>query len=84
MGDYPLGLDNKEQPGGRVRFLEDADDDGRYDWSTLFLNGLLFPMGVIYYANGDFAPQRVRVSQAATDGNVHGQKVSQSLSEGHA
>ncbi|MCP3690733.1 MAG: dehydrogenase, partial [Planctomycetaceae bacterium] len=38
MADYPLGLDGKGQHGGRVRWLEDRDNDGRYDHSTVFLN----------------------------------------------
>src|SRR6185436_10639833 len=33
MGDYPLGLDGKGSPGGRVRVLEDTDGDGVYDKS---------------------------------------------------
>ena len=31
MADYPLGIDGKGKPGGRVRFLEDTAGDGRYD-----------------------------------------------------
>lgn len=30
MADYPLGMDGKGKPGGRVRILEDVDQDGRY------------------------------------------------------
>jgi len=52
MADYPLGLDNNGQPGGRVRFLEDTDNDGRYDRSTLFLKGLRFPNGVMPWRRG--------------------------------
>src|SRR5215208_2890937 len=33
MGDYPLGIDGKGAPGGRVKILEDTDGDGRYDKS---------------------------------------------------
>src|SRR6516162_6944209 len=50
--DCPLGLDNKGKPGGRVVCLEDADGDGRYDKSTIFLDGLLFPTGVITWGKG--------------------------------
>ncbi|MDP6557274.1 MAG: HEAT repeat domain-containing protein [Pirellulaceae bacterium] len=49
MGDYPLGSD---QNGGRIRYLEDTDDDGRYDVSTVFLQGLAFPTGVMPWRNG--------------------------------
>jgi putative membrane-bound dehydrogenase-like protein len=50
MADYPSGIDGK--PGGRVRFLEDRDGDGRYESSTLFLDGLNFPAGVMSWQNG--------------------------------
>ncbi|HEX4132781.1 MAG TPA: PVC-type heme-binding CxxCH protein [Pirellulales bacterium] len=52
MADYPLGLDGKGQPGGRVRWLDDTDGDGRYDRSTVFLDGLNFPNGVMPWRNG--------------------------------
>ena len=35
MVDYPLGLDGKGKPGGRVRVLEDKDGDGRYESAVL-------------------------------------------------
>lgn len=50
MADYPLGIDG--QPGGRVRYLEDTDNDGRYDRSVLFLTGLNFPTGVLAWGKG--------------------------------
>ena len=52
MADYPYGMDGKGQPGGRVRFLEDTDQDGRYDRSTVFLDNLSFPNGVMAWRNG--------------------------------
>ncbi len=52
MADYPLGLDNQGKPGGRVRFLEDVDGDGRYDRSTLFLDKIPFPTGVMPWRKG--------------------------------
>ena len=52
MADYPLGLDGKGQHGGRVRWLEDRDKDGRYDHSTVFLDGLSFPNGVMPWGDG--------------------------------
>ena len=52
MADYPLGIDGKGTPGGRIRFLEDTDEDGRYDKSTLFLDGVPFPNGVIAWKKG--------------------------------
>src|SRR2546430_5033590 len=52
MGDYPSGIDGNGKPGGRVRFLEDTDGDGRYDKSTVFLDGLNFPNGIIPWRKG--------------------------------
>ncbi|MEZ6090791.1 MAG: HEAT repeat domain-containing protein [Pirellulaceae bacterium] len=52
MADYPLGLDDKGKPGGRVRFLEDLDGDGRYDRSTLFAEGLPFPSDIMVWRDG--------------------------------
>ena len=52
MADYPLGLDDHGQPGGRVRFLEDTDGDGKYDRSTLYLDGLSYPTGVMAWRDG--------------------------------
>lgn len=47
MADYPLGLDDKGKPGGRIRFLEDTDHDGTYDKSTVFVDQIPFPTGVL-------------------------------------
>jgi putative membrane-bound dehydrogenase-like protein len=52
MGDYPLGADGKGKPGGRVKYLEDTDGDGRYDKATVFLDGLSFPTSVLPWRKG--------------------------------
>ncbi|WP_075088495.1 PVC-type heme-binding CxxCH protein [Verrucomicrobium spinosum] len=52
MADYPLGMDGKGQPGGRVRILEDTDGDLRYDKATLFADGLRFPTGILTWRDG--------------------------------
>jgi putative membrane-bound dehydrogenase-like protein len=52
MRDYPTGLDGRGQAGGAVRFLEDTDGDGRYDKSTLFLDGLNYPTGIAPWRKG--------------------------------
>ena len=52
MADYPLGMDDKGKPGGRVRFLEDPDGDGRYERSTLFLDEIPFPTSVLPWGKG--------------------------------
>jgi len=52
MGDYPLGIGPEGKPGGRIRYLEDLDGDGRYDKSTVFLDGLRYPTEVKAWCNG--------------------------------
>ena len=52
MADYPLGMDDRGKPGGRVRYLEDTDGDGKYDSSTLFLDNIPYPTGVMAWRDG--------------------------------
>ncbi|MBN00839.1 MAG: dehydrogenase [Planctomycetaceae bacterium] len=52
MADYPDGIEGKENGGGRVRYLEDTNGDGRYDKSTVFLDELPFPTGVMPWRDG--------------------------------
>ncbi len=52
MADYPMGIDNKGKYGGRIRLVTDSDGDGRYDKSTVFLDGLSFPAGVMPWRKG--------------------------------
>jgi putative membrane-bound dehydrogenase-like protein len=52
MGDYPVGVDGNGKTGGIVRFLEDTNDDGRHDKSTVFLSELNFPTGVMPWRKG--------------------------------
>src|SRR3954465_11241147 len=37
MNDYPTGVDGNWKPGGRVKFLEDRNGDGRYETATVFM-----------------------------------------------
>ncbi len=58
MGDYPLGTDGKGKFGGRVKFLEKASggreppEDRPYNKSTVFLDGLGYPTGVMPWGKG--------------------------------
>lgn len=54
MADYPVGADGNPAPpnGSRIRFLQDSDDDGAYDKSTLFMNGVSFPNGILPWRKG--------------------------------
>ena len=60
MADYPLGMDGRGKPGGRVRVLEDTDADGRYDRQTLFADGLSFPTGLLTWRDGVLAKAPAR------------------------
>lgn len=52
MGDYPLGLDGKNKPGGRIKYFEKSKPDGPYDKMTLFLDNLGYPTGVFPFGDG--------------------------------
>lgn len=52
MRDYPNGMDGRGEPGGRVKMLEDTDQDGKYDRATVFLDKLPFPTGVKVWRDG--------------------------------
>jgi putative membrane-bound dehydrogenase-like protein len=73
MADYPLGMDGKGQPGGRVRILEDTDGDLRYDKATLFAEGLRFPTGILTWRDGCLitaAPEVLFLRDENGDGKV--------------
>ena len=46
---YPLEVEGKL---GRVKLLQDTDDDGRPDHSTVFADGLTMPTGVMRWKKG--------------------------------
>jgi putative membrane-bound dehydrogenase-like protein len=78
MADYPLGLDNAGKPGGRIRVLTDTDDDGRYDTSTLFADGLSFPNGLLTWRDGVIvtaAPNILFLRDTNADGKADEQSV---------
>ncbi len=52
MGDYPLGVDGKGAPGGRLRVLTDTNGDGRYDEAVTFLDKLSCPEGMHCWRDG--------------------------------
>ncbi len=78
MGDYPVGIDGHGKPGGIVRFLEDTDCDGRYDKSTVFLDGLNFPTGIMPWRKGvivSAAPDILYAEETNGDGKADIRKV---------
>ncbi len=52
MHDYPTGLNENWEPGGRIKVLSDDDGDGRYDRATVFIEDLPFPTGVLPWRKG--------------------------------
>jgi putative membrane-bound dehydrogenase-like protein len=73
MRDFPMGLDGKWKAGGRVKFLEDADGDGKYDKATLFLDDLPFPTGVMAWNKGVLvcaAPDIIYAEDTDRDGRA--------------
>jgi putative membrane-bound dehydrogenase-like protein len=52
MRDYPLGLDGKGRPGGRIKVLEDTHGNGKYDKATIFLDNIGFPTGIMVWGKG--------------------------------
>lgn len=53
MRGYPNGgVGTGPEKRGRIRCLIDTDGDGRYDRSTIFAEGLRFPMGIAPYRDG--------------------------------
>jgi putative membrane-bound dehydrogenase-like protein len=52
MADYPLGIDNRGKPGGRIRILEDTHGNGVYDKSTVFLEPVPFPTSIMPWRKG--------------------------------
>jgi putative membrane-bound dehydrogenase-like protein len=68
MGDYPFAED---RPDGRVRELIDADGDGRFESSRVFLDGLAWPTGLAPYRGGWFvvaAPDLIYARDQDGDG----------------
>lgn len=73
MADYPVGMDGAGKPGGRVRVLEDRDEAGRYETSTLFADGLNFPNGIITWRDGAIvtaAPEVIFLRDTDGDGRM--------------
>lgn len=84
MRDYPNGPPDGGKPLGRIKVLEDVDDDGVYDKATVFAEDLLFANGVIPWRDGAIvtkAPAIVYLRD--TDGDGKADK-SETLYEGFA
>jgi putative membrane-bound dehydrogenase-like protein len=73
MPGYPLDT----RPTGRVKLLEDADRDGRYEKVTVFADGLVLPTGVMRWKRGALvtaAPDVWYFEDADDDGRAESKK----------
>ncbi len=52
MSDYPAGERGGFEPGGRVKVLEDPDQDGVFDHARVVATGLPFPTGIMAWKDG--------------------------------
>ncbi len=52
MTDYGQAVDGVFVQAGKVRYLEDTDQDGQYDRATIFVDGLRFPTDVKVWREG--------------------------------
>jgi putative membrane-bound dehydrogenase-like protein len=78
MRDYPLGLDGKGKPGGRVNILHDDNGDGRMDRVVPFLTDLAFPSSVLPFGKGALiaaAPELFYAEDTDGDGRADVRRV---------
>ena len=52
MRDYPLGMDGKGKPGGRIKVLTDSHGDWHYDTATIFAEDIPYPTGIFPWRDG--------------------------------
>jgi putative membrane-bound dehydrogenase-like protein len=87
MRDYPNGIDNRGKPGGRIKTLFDSDDDGQFDRSTIFLDDLPYPTGVMVWRKGILisgAPDLLYAEDRDGDGRAdHLEKLYSGFGEGN-
>jgi putative membrane-bound dehydrogenase-like protein len=75
MADYPYGMDGKGKAGGRIKYLESSKGDGHYDKSTLFLDGIKMPNGIIAWRKGVIVTAATEIFYAEdTDGDGRADK----------
>ena len=70
MRDYPLGMNGKGEPGGRIRVLTDKDGDGRYETAVTFMDKMRYVTGVLPWKDGAWISAAPHVTFARdTDGD---------------
>ncbi len=77
MSDYPTG-DAEGKPSGVVKFLEDTDQDGKFDKATVFLEKIDYPTGAIPWKKGVLISSATKIIYAEDqngDGHADTQEV---------
>jgi putative membrane-bound dehydrogenase-like protein len=54
MVDFPFPEKAAGKPNGQVRFLQDNDGDGKFDTSSIFVDGLPSPSSIVCWKGGIF------------------------------
>ncbi|WP_254514041.1 PVC-type heme-binding CxxCH protein [Anatilimnocola floriformis] len=70
--------ENREEKLSRIQLLEDTDDDGKFDKSTTFADGLLWPTAIHCWRGGVFvadAPDLLYLKDTNGDGQADVKKV---------
>src|SRR5262245_32897622 len=79
MSGYPnAGIGTGEISSGKIRLLEDRDGDGIFEKSTLFAEGLRFPMSVLRAKGGIIvavAPEIIYLEDTDGDGKADKKRV---------
>ena len=73
MRDYPFAAKKGKKPIGRVRLLEDTNNDGLYDKSTIFADHVHWPSGIACWKGGVYVsapPQILYLKDSDGDGKA--------------
>ncbi|HUQ64738.1 MAG TPA: PVC-type heme-binding CxxCH protein [Flavitalea sp.] len=79
-GSTPSTQDMLKNPSYHVRLLEDTNEDGVFDKSTIFADSLTFPKGGVFYKGSLYvtaSPDFLRLTDTDNDGNADKREVIQ-------
>ena len=78
MHDYPLGMDGKFKPGGRIKVLSSSKHDGHFDQAYMLVDDVPFPTGVMAWKKGALvcaAPNILYIEDTEGNGRADVRKV---------
>jgi putative membrane-bound dehydrogenase-like protein len=78
MHDYPLGIDGKFKPGGRIKVLSSTQGDGHFDRADTLVDDVPFPTGVMAWKKGALvcaAPNILYIEDTDGDGRADVRKI---------